>query len=93
MGQKFHSVCKPGSVQSYLCDDHLSRPIVAYWLKPLVGTHRANVLFLSALHRIGFTDGVRLRPRGELLPRLSTLTEKSAVYLCCTIPEVTLGGR
>ena len=31
--------------------------------------------------------------RGELLPRLSTLTalceHKTAVYLCCTIPEVT----
>ena len=34
--------------------------------------------------------------RGELLPRLSTLTalcgHKTAVYLCCTIPKVTLGG-
>lgn len=33
--------------------------------------------------------------RGELLPRLSTLTKAQAlaVYLCCTIPEVAFGRR
>ena len=30
---------------------------------------------------------------GELLPRLSILTACAAVYFCCTVPEVTLGGR
>ena len=47
----------------------------------------------SVLHQVGFTWQYCLQYPGELLPRLSTLTEKSAVYLCCTFPKVTLGGR
>ena len=48
----------------------------------------------TALLRIEFTAPFRLRTMGELLPRLSTLTViNTAVYLCCTCPEVTLGGR
>ena len=45
------------------------------------------------LHRVGFTWQHGLPHSGELLPRLSTLTEKSAVYLCCTFPKVALGCR
>ena len=45
------------------------------------------------LHRVGFTWQYCLQYPGELLPRLSTLTVKTAVYLCCTFPKVTLGGR
>lgn len=51
----------------------------------------------TALLRIEFTATDCSQPSGELLPRLSTLTalcgHKTAVYLCCTIPKVTLGGR
>ena len=55
-----------------------------------------------------YSDGYFDAPSGELLPRLSTLTDKthsttslatvcsdilSAVFLCCTFPEVAFGGR
>ena len=75
-------------------------------LKPLFVAHRANVQPHLALLQIGFTGFRRSRETGELLPRLSTLTAKAvpkgtlksktsfaAVYLCCTFPKVTLGGR
>ena len=77
-------------------------------LKPLFVTRRASVQLQSALLRIGFTGFRRSRETGELLPRLSTLTANgrcrrassrkkfkpfAAVYLCCTFPKVTLGGR
>ena len=47
----------------------------------------------SVLLRIGFTWPCSLLHAGELLPRLSILTAKAAVYFCCTFPKVTLGGR
>ena len=48
----------------------------------------------TVLLRIEFTASDSLQPMGELLPRLSTLTVKNtAVYLCCTFPEVAFGGR
>ena len=48
----------------------------------------------TVLLRIEFTASDSLQPMGELLPRLSTLTARSAaVYLCCTFPEVAFGGR
>ena len=48
---------------------------------------------LSVLLRVGFTWPHSLLCAGELLPRLSILTVKTAVYFCCTVPEVALGGR
>ena len=48
----------------------------------------------TVLLRIEFTASDSFQPMGELLPRLSTLTVQStAVYLCCTFPEVAFGGR
>ena len=47
----------------------------------------------SVLLRVGFTWPHSLLCAGELLPRLSILTVKTAVYFCCTIPKVALGGR
>ena len=52
----------------------------------------------TALLRIEFTASTCLHAMGELLPRLSTLTIlmrsiSIAVYLCCTCPRVTPGGR
>jgi len=49
----------------------------------------------TVLLRIEFTASDSLQPMGELLPRLSTLTDhtQSAVYFCCTFPEVAFGGR
>ena len=52
------------------------------------------LLLLSVLLRIGFAGPCGSPHAGELLPRLSTLTcTRQAVYLCCTFPKVTLGGR
>ena len=63
---------------------------------------------IPVLLRIEFTAMDTFEPSGELLPRLSTLTDKthgttslatvcsdilSAVFLCCTFPEVAFGGR
>ena len=80
-------------------NSHLSWPDVAITARRhLLGTRRAGAIRSSAvLLRIGFTQPRSLLRAGELLPRLSTLTalcgHKTAVYLCCTIPKVTLGGR
>ena len=42
----------------------------------------------------GLQRGQVTRPAGELLPRLSILTEPgSAVYFCCTLPGVASAGR
>ena len=62
-------------------------------LQPSFGTRRTSVSSRLMLLRIGFTGQCGLPHSGELLPRLSTLTDCSAVYLCCTFPKVTLGGR
>ena len=48
----------------------------------------------TALLRIEFTASTCLHAMSELLPHFSTLTiYKMAVYLCCTCPRVTPGGR
>ena len=48
----------------------------------------------TALLRIEFTASTCLHATSELLPHFSTLTGKiPAVYLCCTCPRVTPGGR
>ena len=77
----FESACKPGSVKS----SHLS---VAGDCSRAQATSsgRRGVL------RIEFTASACLHVTGELLPRLSTLTGKPAVYFCCTCPRVTPGG-
>ena len=62
-------------------DNYLSRRSVATTLKPQFGKRRANVSFQSVLLRIGFTGPHSLLRAGELLPRLSTLTDKSRRYI------------
>ena len=79
--------CKPGSVER----GHLSRLTVTDKLKrysrlrsdgqPYV--NEAQTCIGRGLHGTG-----RYRPVGELLPRLSILTAKAAVYFCCTFLEV-----
>ena len=79
--------CKPGSVER----GHLSTLIVTDKFKrysrlhsggqPCVNT--AQPCIGRGLHGTG-----RYRPVGELLPRLSILTAKAAVYFCCTFLEV-----
>ena len=86
---------KPGSV----FDSHLSRRTVASTLQPPPGSGRANhALPSTVLLRIEFTAMDTLEPSGALLPHLSTLTSlhpkgEKAVYLCCTFPQIALGGR
>jgi len=73
-------------------NSHLSGLHVAMQLKPPVKAHRADVSLRSALHRIGFAGPHSRLCAGELLPHLSTLTAKAAVYFCCTFPRVAPGG-
>ena len=82
---------KPGSV----IDSHLSRHTVADMLKPPPRRRSGQPIVSSTvLLRIEFTASRCSHVMGELLPRLSTLTARSAaVYLCCTFPEVAFGGR
>ena len=50
----------------------------------------------TVLLRIEFTASTCLHATSELLPHFSTLTGRQglpAVYLCCTCPRVTPGGR
>ncbi len=50
----------------------------------------------TVLLRIEFTASPCLHGTSELLPHFSTLTASlklTAVYLCCTCPRVTPGGR
>jgi len=44
------------------------------------------------LLQMGFTEPVSRLTAGELLPHLSTLTIKMAVYFCCTFLEVAFTG-
>ncbi len=82
-------VYKPGSV----FDSHLSSRTVAGAIKPPRERPGEPIAPIAVLLRIEFTATDTLEPSGELLPRLSTLTSCEAVYLCCTFPEVTFGGR
>ncbi len=51
--------------------------------------HNAQLI----LHQVGFTERTSRQAAGELLPRLSTLTVlNTAVYFCCTFPEVASAG-
>ena len=83
-------VYKPGSV------------LIAIYLVPqllagssrLPGTVGQTICSSTALLRIEFTAPQCSHGAGGLLHRLFTLTAKiAAVSLCCTCPEVTLGGR
>ena len=88
----YEQVYKPGSV----FDDHLSRPYITARLKPppsmgmsgRLNPIRANTVLL----RVGFTWPVCHHTAGRLLPCLSTIAEKSAVYFCCTILGVASTG-
>ena len=96
---------KPGSVSTViylggLLPNHSSH---------LLENDRAGLCVLpTVLLRIEFTASDSFQPTGELLPRLSILTDRgslrirqcglmglprSAVYFCCTFPEVAFGGR
>ena len=82
-------VCKPGSVLTviYLVPQLLTES------SRLLGTVGQTICSSTALLRIEFTAPQCLHEAGRLLPYLFTLTLKKAVSLCCTCPEVTLGGR
>ena len=84
---------KPGSV----IDSHLSSRAVANAVKPPSRRQpgKPSLLCGVAPDRV-YSNGHFHAPLGELLPRLSTLTDgrrPSAVYLCCTFPQIALGGR
>ena len=84
----FESVCKPSSVVY----GHLSRLTVTDKLKRYSRYSVGRTALLTetqsciewGLHGILCYHNI-----GELLPRLSILTVKTAVYFCCTILKVT----
>ena len=82
---------KPSSV----VNSHLSWPGVATTAHATFSKRAGQALscFSAVLLRIGFAEPRSLLRAGELLPRLSTLAAKAAVYLCCTFPRVAPGGR
>ena len=88
----FEFVCKPSSVVY----GHLSRLTVTDKLKRYSRYSVGRTALLTdtqsccgwGLHSIPCYQSI-----GELLPRLSILTAKAAVYFCCTVPGVASGGR
>ena len=82
-------VCKPGSVLTAI---YLALRLLAGSSR-LLETVGQTICSSTALLRIEFTAPQCLHEAGRLLPYLFTLTLNKAVSLCCTCPEVTLGGR
>ena len=84
-------VYKPGSVLTAIYLD----PGLLLGSSRLPGTVGPTYCSSTALLRIEFTAPQCSHGMGGLLPHLFTLTDQvgSAVYLCCTCPEVTLGRR
>ena len=88
----YHNASKTVSRVLYLTVIYLAASLPMRSSHP--GSGRANLNApIPVLLRIEFTAMVSLQPSGALLPHLSTLTSKEAVYLCCTFPEVAFGGR
>ena len=91
----FFILIKHGYKRSSVLDDHLSRLAVTDKFKrPTIREMRATSLNpILALHQVGFTQPYSHLYAGELLPRLSILTKKLAVYFCCTILKIALTRR
>ena len=81
--------CKPSSV---LCN-HLSGAAVAYNFQRFFRASRTSYSSIRILHQVGFTSTISYHIVGKLLPYLSTLTEKTAVYFCCTFLKVAFTGN
>ena len=82
-------VYKPGSV----IDSHLSKPKIALGFQPPPRNGRADLLFLHGVapDRVYIVEPISLWAGCALTaPFHPYLT---AVYLCCTCPRVTPGGR
>ena len=85
-------VCKPGSV----IDSHLSKPAIAHRFQPPPWSGRANLLLLHGVapDRVYIVEPISLWAGCALTaPFHPCLPERQAVYLCCTCPRVTPGGR
>ena len=82
-------VYKPGSVLTAIYLVPGSLPGSSRLLETVGQTMR----FSTALLRIEFTAPQCLHEASALLPHFFTMTGKPATSLCCTCPEVTLGGR
>ena len=80
-------VCKPSSV----FDGHLSRTYISARFKRC-GELCGPLFCVPDLASSGVYIAHCRQIAGELLPRLSILTEKSAVFFCCTVLEVAFTG-
>ena len=79
-------VCKPSSV----LNGHLSRTHISARLKRY--GERAGHVYAPNLASGGVYIAHCCQIAGELLPRLSILTAKAAVFFCCTVLEVAFTG-
>ena len=86
--------CERDRKPSSVLNDYLSRRIVANTLKPPfeVMWRATNSSVGVAANRVYMAVGVSIDSVGSY-PAFPPLPEKRAVYLCCTFPKVTLGGR
>ena len=94
-----------GDTQRRFCTTRVYKPgsvLTAIYLVPQLLTGSSHLpeavgptyCFSTVLLRIEFTAPQCSHGAGALLPHLFTLTGRSpAVSLCCTCPEVALGGR
>ena len=82
-------VYKPGSVLTAI---YLA-PRLPAGSSRLLGTVGRTYVPPRRCSGIEFTAPTCLHGAGALLPHLFTMTGKPATSLCCTCPEVTLGGR
>ena len=82
-------VYKPGSVLTAI---YLA-PRLPAGSSRLLGTVGRTYVPPRRCSGIEFTAPACLHGAGALLPHLFTMTGKPATSLCCTCPEVTLGGR
>ncbi len=82
-------VCKPGSV----IDSHLSKPAIARRFQPPPRDGRANLLSLHGVapDRVYIVKPISLWAGCALTAPFHPYL--AAVYLCCTCPGVTPGGR
>ena len=83
----YEQIYKPGSV----LDSHLSTLYVSTQFKPPLRLSGQHNISYTVLHQVGFTRRVDYPTRGELLPRLFTLTQNLGGNFLLTWGRVDTG--
>ena len=91
------SFCYAGLPAGFCLDSHLSSPGIASGIKPPPRNGRADHAFLHGVapDRVYIVKPVLPQAGWALTPPFHpyALLTRNAVSLCCTCPEITLGGR